>query len=98
MDRRTARETIRAARSKRGITYEDLAKKIGTKDASYLAAALHGQQRLNAREAKKLAEILGVSVELANVTTAMPPRTDFPLTTDPFQYRLRALVGGYGDG
>src|SRR5947209_14259325 len=97
MDRSTALETIRAARSNRGITYDDLAKKIGTKDATYLAAALHGQHRLNADEAKKLAEILGVSVELANVTTAMPLRTDFPLTTDPFKYRLLELVGVYGD-
>ena len=97
MDRSTALETIRAARSNRGITYDDLAKKIGTKDATYLAAALHGLHRLNADEAKKLAEILGVSVELANVTTAMPLRTDFPLTTDPFKYRLLELVGVYGD-
>ena len=97
MDRSTALETIRAARSNRGITYDDLAKKIGTKDTTYLAAALHGQHRLNADEAKKLAEILGVSVELANVTTAMPLRTDFPLTTDPFKYRLLELVGVYGD-
>src|SRR2546430_10797145 len=63
MDRSTALETIRAARSNRGITYDDLAKKIGTKDATYLAAALHGQHRLNADEAKKLAEILGVRSE-----------------------------------
>src|SRR3989449_11586947 len=30
-------------------------------------------------------------------TTAMPLRTDFPLTTDPFKYRLMELVGVYGD-
>src|SRR5436853_7923686 len=95
MDRSTALETIRAARSNRGITYDDLAKKIGTKDATYLAAALHGQHRLNADEAKKLAEILGVSVELANVTTDMPVGTDCPLTTAPFKYRLLELLRVY---
>ena len=79
MDRTTALETIRAARSNRGITYEDLAKKIGTKDATYLAAAI------------------GIDVETAMVTTAMPLRTEFPLTTDPFKYRLMELVGVYGD-
>jgi len=31
------------------------------------------------------------------VTTAMPLRTEFPLTTDPFKYRLMELVGVYGD-
>jgi len=97
MDRSTALSTIRAARTARGLSYEDLAKKIGTKDATYLAAALHGQHRLNATEAKTLAEAIGVSVETAMVTTAMPLRTDFPLTTDPFKYRLMELVGVYGD-
>ena len=97
MDRTTALQTIRAARTARGVSYEDLAKAIGTKDATYLAAALHGQHRLNADEAKKLAAAVGVDTETAMATTAMPLRTDFPLTTDPFKYRLMELVGVYGD-
>ena len=97
MTRTEALEAIRAARVARGISYEELAKTIGSKDATYLAAALHGQHRLNAEEAKKLAEAVGVDAETAQVTTAMPLRTDFPLTTDPFKYRLMELVGVYGD-
>jgi cyanate lyase len=97
MDRTGALQAIRNARAARGVTYEDLAKKIGTKDATYLAAALHGQHRLNAEEAKKLAEAVGVDISTAMVTTAMPLRTEFPLTTDPFKYRLMELVGVYGD-
>jgi cyanate lyase len=97
MDQTAALQAIRNARAARGITYEDLAKKIGTKDPTYLAAALHGQHRLNAEEAKRLAEVLGVDVATALATTAMPLRTDFPLTTDPFKYRLMELVGVYGD-
>ena len=97
MDRATALQTIRQARQARGMSYDDLAKRIGTKDATYLAAALHGQHRLNAEEAKKLAEAVGVDLETAKVTTAMPLRTEFPLTTDPFKYRLLELVGVYGD-
>ncbi len=97
MERTNALEAIRAARIARGISYEDLAGKIGTKDPTYVAAALHGQHRLNADEAKRLAEAVGVSVETAMATTAMPLRTDFPLTTDPFKYRLLELVGVYGD-
>jgi len=97
MDRATALQTIRQARQARGMSYDDLAKRIGTKDATYLAAALHGQHRLNAEEAKKLAEAVGVDLETAKVTTVMPLRTAFPLTTDPFKYRLLELVGVYGD-
>src|SRR6185369_11982853 len=97
MDRSTALQAIRSARQSRGVSYDDLAKAIGTKDPTYLAAALHGQHRLNADEAKTLAAAVGVSVETAMVTTQMPLRTDFPLTTDPFKYRLMELVGVYGD-
>lgn len=97
MDRTAALQAIRNARANRGISYDDLARKIGSKDATYLAAALHGQHRLNAEEAKKLAEAVGIDIETAMVTTAMPLRTEFPLTTDPFKYRLMELVGVYGD-
>jgi len=97
MDRATALQKLREARQAKGLSYDDLGKVIGTKDPTYIAAALHGQHRLNAEEAKKLALALGVDVETAMVTTAMPLRTDFPLTTDPFKYRLMELVGVYGD-
>ncbi len=97
MDRAIALQELRQARQTKGLSYDDLGKAIGTKDPTYIAAALHGQHRLNAEEAKKLAAALGVNVERAMVTTAMPLRTDFPLTTDPFKYRLMELVGVYGD-
>jgi len=97
MERTVALEKIRSARVARGISYEDLGKAIGTKDPTYIAAALHGQHRLNAEEAKRLAAAIGIDAETAMVTTAMPLRTDFPLTTDPFKYRLMELVGVYGD-
>jgi cyanate lyase len=97
MDRTAALQAVRSARTARGISYEDLATKIGSKDATYIAAALHGQHRLNAEEAKRLAEAVGVDVEAAMATTAMPLRSEFPLTTDPFKYRLLELVGVYGD-
>ena len=34
---------------------------------------------------------------MATNAAAMPLRTEFPLTTDPFKYRLMELVGVYGD-
>ncbi len=97
MDQKTALQTLRQARQNKGLSYDDLGKVIGTKDPTYIAAALHGQHRLNAEEAKKLAQALSVDVETAMATTAMPLRSDFPLTTDPFKYRLMELVGVYGD-
>jgi len=97
MDRTTTLQKLREARQAKGLSFDDLGKAIGTKDPTYIAAALYGQHRLNAEEAKKLATALGVDVETAMATSAMPLRTDFPLTTDPFKYRLMELVGVYGD-
>src|SRR3979411_3373738 len=97
MDRGGALPNVRQAREAKGLSYDDLGKAIGTKDTMYIAAALHGQHRLNAEEAKKLAQALGVDADTALATTAMPLRTDFPLTTDPFKYRLMERGGGYGD-
>ena len=64
------------------------------------AAAL--QAIRNARQSRgvsydDLAKAIGIDAETAMVTTAMPLRTEFPLTTDPFKYRLMELVGVYGD-
>jgi len=70
MDRAAALEKIRGARAARGVTYEELGTAIGTKDPTYIAAALHGQHRLNADEAKKLAAAVGVDVD----TRWRPPR------------------------
>src|SRR5262252_6744529 len=97
MDRAAALQKIRQAREAKGLSYDDLGRAIGTKDTMYIAAALHGQHRLNAEEAKQLAQALGIDADTAMATTAMPLRTDFPLTTDPFKYRLMELVGVYGD-
>jgi len=97
MDRAAALQKIRQAREAKGLSYDDLGKAIGTKDTMYIAAALHGQHRLNDEEAKQLAQALGIDADTAMATTAMPLRTDFPLTTDPFKYRLMELVGVYGD-
>ena len=97
MDRTAALQTLRQSREAKGLSYEDLARAIGTHDSLYLAAVLNGQHRLSADDARTLATTLGVDLEVALATTAMPLRADFPLTTDPFKYRLMELVGVYGD-
>jgi cyanate lyase len=97
MEKMAALGKIRAARIEKGISYNALSAAIGTKSATYIAAAVHGQQRLSGEEAEKLAASVGVDLETARATTAMPVRTEFPLTTDPFKYRLLELVGVYGD-
>ena len=86
MDRSAALQAVRAARVARGISYEDLATAVGTKDATYLAAVLHGQHRLNPEEAKKLARELNVEAlitgtvqEFSQSRTAGAPSTSVSL-------------------
>ena len=56
MDRASALQALRHARESKGLSFDDLGRAIGTKDPMYLAAALHGQHRLNPEEAKKLGQ------------------------------------------
>ena len=88
--------SLRAAMAERKITYGDLARVVG-RSPVYLAAVVHGQQRLDLPEAKKLAAALGGGQETIDAVTSYPVRTEFPITTDPFKYRLLEIVGVYGD-
>ena len=88
--------TLRAAMAEKKITYGDLSKLLG-KSPVYLAAVLQGQQRLHPPDAEKLAAALGGGPEAVAAITACPVRSEFPITTDPFKYRLLEIVGVYGD-
>jgi len=78
------------------VTYRDLAAAVG-KSPVYIAAVLHGQQRLLPADAEKLAAALDAGPEAIAALSAYPVRAEFPVTTDPFKYRLLEIVGVYGD-
>jgi cyanate lyase len=96
MDREHALATIRASRREKRFTFQALAQTVGCGPV-YLAAVLHGQQRLGAEASSKLAKALDLKPEVVEAVTAFPVRTEFPITTDPFKYRLMEIVGVYGD-
>ena len=87
---------LRAAMAEKKVSYGDLSAAVG-RSPVYLAAALHGQQRLDAPEAGKLAAALGGGPAAVEALTRYPVRSEFPITTDPFKYRLLEIVGVYGD-
>jgi cyanate lyase len=91
-----ALEKLREARKAKNVTFQELSKSVG-KGATYLAAVFRGQQRLSTEDAQKLAAALGLKAEDAKAVSGFPVRTDFPITTDPFKYRLLEIVGVYGD-
>src|SRR5436853_5100210 len=88
--------SLRSRMEEKKVTYGDLAAVVG-KSPVYLAAVLHGQQRLQPADAEKLAAALGAGPEATAALSACPVRAEFPLTTDPFKYRLLEIVGVYGD-
>jgi cyanate lyase len=87
---------LRAKMTEQNLTYRDLAAALG-KNPVYVAAVLQGQQRLSPPDAEKLAAALGAGPDVASALAAFPIRSEFPLTTDPFKYRLLEIVGVYGD-
>nr|MBI3612547.1 helix-turn-helix domain-containing protein [Nitrospirota bacterium] len=96
MDKVQALALIRAKRQEKKMTFQALGQAVG-RNPVYVAAALNGQQRLGPEEAGKLAKALGLAPEVAEAVSAFPVRTDFPITADPFKYRLLEIVGVYGD-
>lgn len=95
-DKQTLLATLRETLAARKLSYQDLGKAVG-RSPVYLAAALRGQQRLGPDETRKLADALGIGADSAATLNDCPVRTDFPLTSDPFKYRLLEIVGVYGD-
>jgi cyanate lyase len=87
---------LRARMAEKKMTFRDLAAVMG-KNPVYVAAVMQGQQRLEPPDAEKLAAALDAGPEAVAALSAYPVRTEFPLTTDPFKYRLLEIVGVYGD-
>ena len=96
MEGKTAYDIIKAKRRAKKVTIAQLARAVG-KNPTFVAAALNGNHRLTETEAKKVAKALGLDAETTKALTRFPVRTDFPITTDPFKYRLLEIVGVYGD-
>jgi cyanate lyase len=95
-DRQAVLANVRAKMKEKGITYTKLAETIG-KDPMFIAAALHGQQKLSFTDVDNMANTLGLDGEAKKSLLAYPVRTEFPSTTDPFKYRLLEAIGVYGD-
>ncbi len=96
MEKDAVRKAIKAKRLAKKVTIADVAKVVG-KNPTFVAAALQGNHKLTADEAKKVGDLLGLDTELTASLSKFPVRADFPNTTDPFKYRLMEIIGVYGD-
>lgn len=96
MEGKKAKDVIKAKRLEKKVTIAEVAKIVG-KNPTFVAAALQGNHRLTAEEAKKVGKALDLDPGTTESLSKFPVRTDFPNTTDPFKYRLLEIVGVYGD-
>lgn len=82
---------IEAAKKASGLTYTEIAEKMGVNKV-WLASAIKGQQYVPAEYCEKLAEILGIEKELTLCLCEHPYKGN----TDPVLYRLHEVLDTYG--
>jgi len=82
---------IEAAKKASGMTYEELAEKIGVNKV-WLTSAIKGQQYVPEEYCLKLAEVLGIDSKITMVLSEHPYKGN----TDPVLYRLHEVLDTYG--
>jgi len=96
MEKDDIRKAIKVKRLAKKVTIAEVAKVVG-KNPTFVAAALQGNHKFTAEEAKKVGDLLGLDAELTSSLSRFPVRADFPNASDPFKYRLLEIIGVYGD-
>lgn len=90
-------EEILSAKKQSGLSWEEIAEKVGISPVFLTSAAL-GMNSLTKEYAEKLCEILGLSGEIVTALQEFPNKKwDQTVPTDPLIYRLYEVVGVYGE-
>ena len=90
-------EEIMVAKKSTGTSWETLSEKVGISPV-FLTSACLGMNSLNKEAAYKVAEVLGLSEDVAETLQEFPHQSwDKLVPTDPVIYRLYEVVGVYGE-
>jgi cyanate lyase len=97
MTRAQATEAVLAARQQKGLSFEEIARRVG-RHKVWVAAALHGQATMSAEEAGKVVEALGLGPDVARALQQVPMRGSLEqaVPVDPLLYRFYELIQVYG--
>ncbi len=97
MNRNDVTELIIEAKVKKGIKWEDVAKKVGL-SKEWVTAGCLGQMTFDAKQAKVVAKIFGLDAEAEKWLQVVPYKGSLPtaVPTDPLIYRFYELVSVYG--
>ena len=90
-------ESIMAAKSQSGISWETMADKVGLAPV-FLTSACLGMNSLKAEYADKLCDVLSLPADVSTALQAFPHKSwDKLVPTDPVIYRWYEIVGVYGE-
>jgi cyanate lyase len=101
MSRQEAKDVILAAKKKKGVTFQEIAKAVG-RDKVWVTAALMGQASMDKGEAEKAVNVLGLgegeASEVASALQEMPMKgsLDSTVPVDPLIYRFHEITQVYG--
>jgi cyanate lyase len=88
--------TLLAAKKAKGLSFGDLERLLGH-DEVWIASLFYGQNSASLELAQKLAEVLGLGVEVVEALTAYPSKGLGPVVpTDPLIYRFYEIMQVYG--
>lgn len=96
MERHIATVLIKEARQNKHLSWEEIAAHVGGHPV-WVTSALLGQNSMDAEQAAKAVEILGLSAEVAEALQQCPMKgTDTIVPTDPLIYRFYEIMQVYG--
>ncbi|MDL2337460.1 MAG: cyanase [Pseudomonadota bacterium] len=97
MNRNDVTEMIIEAKVKKGLKWEDVAKKVGL-SKEWVTAGCLGQMTFDAKQAKIIAKTFGLPAEAEKWLQVVPYKGSLPtaVPTDPLIYRFYELVNVYG--
>ena len=90
-------ELIREAKGKKGLTWEQIAARVG-RSPVYITSACLGENSLNLEDAKKLGALLDLGPEIVSLLQSCPKKGSRSLDVpkDPLLYRFHEINLVYG--
>jgi cyanate lyase len=97
MNRNDVTEMIIEAKIRKGLKWEDVARKVG-QSKEWVTAGCLGQMTFTAQQAATVGEVFGLPADAVKLLQVVPYKGSLPTTvpTDPLIYRFYELVNVYG--
>ena len=91
-------DLIREAKGKKGLTWEQIAARVG-RSPVYITSACLGENSLNSEDAKKLGALLDLGPEIVSLLQSCPKKGSRSLDVpkDPLLYRFHEINLVYGN-